>query len=68
MDQIGDMQVVKAQCPAAEVQNYSAELKAITGGEGFYTVEFSHYDVVPGNIAAPVIAASKTRQVKEVEG
>jgi elongation factor G len=25
MDQIGDMQVVKAKCPAAEVQNYSAE-------------------------------------------
>jgi len=68
MDQLGDMQVVKAQVPAAEVLNYSAELKAITGGEGFYTLEFSHYDVVPGNIAAPVIAASRTRQVKEAEG
>ncbi|HYG78608.1 MAG TPA: elongation factor G [Planctomycetota bacterium] len=67
MDQLGDMQVVKAQVPASEVQNYSAELKAITGGEGFYTVEFSHYDIVPNNIAAPVIAAAKSRQVKEVE-
>jgi len=65
MDQLGDMQVVKAQVPASEVQNYSAELKAITGGEGFYTLDFSHYDVVPGNIAAPVIAAAKTRQVVE---
>ena len=68
MDQLGDMQVVKAQVPAAEVLNYSAELKAITGGEGFYTLEYSHYDVVPGNIAAPIIAASRTRQVKEAEG
>ena len=67
MDQFGDMQVVKAQAPASEVQNYSAELKAITGGEGFYTVEFSHYDVVPPNIAAPIVAAAKSRQVKEVE-
>ncbi|MGD0090317.1 MAG: elongation factor G [Planctomycetota bacterium] len=67
MDQLGDMQVVKAQVPAAEVLSYSAELKAITGGEGFYTLEFSHYDVVPGNIAAPVIAASRTRQVKEAD-
>ncbi|MFH0939793.1 MAG: elongation factor G [Planctomycetota bacterium] len=68
MDQLGDMQVVKAQAPASEVQNYSAELKAITGGEGFYTVEVSHYDIVPGNIAAPIIAAAKARQVKEMEG
>jgi elongation factor G len=65
MDQLGDMQVVKAQVPASEVQNYSAELKAITGGEGFYTVEFSHYDIVPNNIAAPIVAAAKSRQVKE---
>jgi len=67
MDQLGDMQVVRAQVPAAEVQNYSAELKAITAGEGFYTLEFSHYDIVPGNLANPVIAAAKTRQLKEVE-
>ncbi len=68
MDQLGDMQVVRAQVPMAEVQNYSAELKAITGGEGFYSLEFSHYDVVPSSIAAPIIAAAKTRQVKESEG
>ena len=67
MDQLGDLQVVKAQIPASEVQNYSAELKAITGGEGFYTLEFSHYDIVPGNIANPVIAAAKSKQLKEVE-
>jgi elongation factor G len=67
MDQLGDMQVVKAQVPASEVQNYSAELKAMTAAEGFYTVEFSHYDIVPNNIAAPVIAAAKSRQVKEAE-
>ena len=68
MDQLGDMQVVRAQIPAAEVLNYSADLKSITGGEGFYTLEFSHYDVVPTNIAAPVIAAAKARQTKEAEG
>ena len=51
MDQLGDMQIVHASIPAAEVQNYSSELKAITGGEGFYTMEFSHYDIVPPQIA-----------------
>ena len=68
MDQLGDMQVVKAQAPASEVQNYSAELKAITGGEGFYTIAFSHYDIVPANLAQPVIMAAKSRQVNEVDG
>ncbi|HEY3322137.1 MAG TPA: elongation factor G [Planctomycetota bacterium] len=67
MDQLGDMQVVKAQVPMSEVLNYSAELKAITGGEGFYTLEFSHYDFVPSSIAGPIIAAAKTKQVKEAE-
>ena len=67
MDQLGDMQVVKAAIPAAEVQNYSSELKAITGGEGFYTIEFSHYDIVPNNIASPVIAAAKLHQTKDAE-
>jgi elongation factor G len=67
MDQLGDMQVVKAQIPAAEVQNYQAELKAMSRGEGFYHFEFSHYDIVPPNIAAPVIAAAKARQVKDAD-
>jgi len=62
MDSIGDMQVVKAQVPLAEVQNYSTELRGLTGGEGYYSIELSHYDVVPGNIAQQVVAASKKSQ------
>ncbi|MEI6233480.1 MAG: elongation factor G [Planctomycetota bacterium] len=65
MDQLGDMQVVKAAIPAAEIQNYSSELKAITGGEGFFSMEFSHYDIVPPAIAGPVIAAAKEHQSKD---
>ena len=36
-----------------------AELRSITGGEGSYTIEFSHYDPVPSNVAQRIIAASK---------
>jgi len=68
MDQLGDMQIVHASIPAAEVQNYAAELKAITGGEGFFNMEFSHYDIVPPQIANPVIAAAKARQSVEHAG
>ena len=67
MDQLGDLQVVKAQVPLAEVQSYSAELRAMTGGEGFYSMEFSHYDIVPTNLAQPVIQAAMSRQVQEQE-
>lgn len=67
MDQLGDMQVVKAQIPLSEVQNYSGDLKSMTGGEGFYTMEFSHYDTVPAGTAQPIIAAAMSRQVAEEE-
>jgi elongation factor G len=68
MDSLGDMQVVKAQVPLAEVQNYSTELRGLTGGEGYYSLEFSHYDVVPSSIAQQVIAAAaKDKQEKAEE-
>ena len=67
MDHLGDLQVVKAQVPAAEIQNYAAELKSMTGGEGFYTMEYSHYDIVPTSLAQPVIQAALSRQVAEEE-
>jgi elongation factor G len=42
--------VIKGQAPLAELEGYSTQLKAMTGGEGSYTIEFSHYEAVPGNI------------------
>ena len=65
MDQMGDMQVVKAQAPASEVQSFAAELKSITGGEGFYSMEFSHYDPVPPNIASGVVEAARKKQTSD---
>ncbi len=59
METLGDIQVVKAQVPAVEVQTYSTELQSLTGGEAFYTMEFSHYGVVPPNVAQQVIAQRK---------
>ncbi|MCG7870840.1 MAG: elongation factor G [Candidatus Thiodiazotropha lotti] len=42
--------VIKGQAPLAELEGYSTQLKAMTGGEGSYTIEFSHYEAVPPNI------------------
>lgn len=61
-DQMGDMQVLKAQAPLAEVADYGSTLKAITQGEGSYTVELSHYEAVPANIAQQVAQKARAMQ------
>jgi len=58
-DQLGDMQVLKVQAPLVEVADYGSTLNAITQGEGFYSMELSHYEVVPSNIAQQVVARAK---------
>jgi elongation factor G len=60
-----DMQIVKAQAPLMEVANYSTELNTITAGEGYFTMELSHYDVLPHRIAEGIIAKSKKQQEAE---
>jgi elongation factor G len=65
MDTQGNLQIIKAQVPHSEVMNYSTELRSLTGGEGSYSLEFSHYDVVPGRIADAIIARAKAAQGEE---
>jgi len=48
--------VIKAQVPLAEVSQYSSQLKSVTGGRGSYTMSFSHYEPVPSNIQAQIVA------------
>jgi len=59
MDMLAGMQVIRAQIPQAEILSYAADLQSMTGGEGSYTVEFSHYDPVPSHLAKEIIAAGK---------
>ena len=61
----GDMQVINAHVPLAEIQRYSTELRSTTQGEGFYEMEFSHYDVVPSNIAKGIIERAAAEKEKE---
>jgi elongation factor G len=57
--------VIKAQVPLAEVGDYSNELKALTGGQGRYSIEFSHYDPVPPNVQRQLMEAYKPRHEEE---
>lgn len=55
----GGMAIIKAQAPLAKLSDYHSRLSSITGGKGSYAMELSHYEPVPSNEAAPIIAAYK---------
>jgi elongation factor G len=54
----GNMCCLKAQAPLAEVMQYDSQLRSVTGGQGSYTMEFSHYEAVPGNVQQQIVAAA----------
>ncbi|HEO63799.1 MAG TPA: elongation factor G [Candidatus Omnitrophica bacterium] len=58
----GGMEVVKAQVPLSEMFKYGSELRSITGGRGYYTMKFSHYEIVPQRIAEKIIQESKKEE------
>jgi elongation factor G len=57
MEQKQKKQYLTAQLPAAEMFNYFPALKSLTQGRGRFEQKFSHYEKVPDEIAAKVIAA-----------
>jgi elongation factor G len=61
----GDLQTITAEVPLAEVTTYARALSSITGGQGSYTMEFSHYDVVPGNIVKEIVEKAQLKEEEE---
>jgi elongation factor G len=43
----GDLMSIQGMVPLSEVSGYHSRLRSITGGQGAYTIEFSHYAPVP---------------------
>ncbi len=61
----GDLQTVIAEVPLAEVTTYARSLSSITGGRGSYSIELSHYDIVPGNVMQEIIAKTQLKEEEE---
>ncbi len=59
MDTRGGAQVIRAKVPLAEMFGYSTTLRSMTQGRGTYSMEFSHYEEVPNNIAEEIINKNK---------
>ncbi len=63
VEQIGRKQVIQANVPLSEMLRYSIDLKSMTSARGNFTMEFSHYEVAPDDVAQKVIA--ETKQAEE---
>src|SRR5207247_8491611 len=61
----GDLAVISGKVPLAEVTRYAAQLGSITQGQGSYTMEFSHYDIVPGNVQQQIVSKAKVHEEEE---
>jgi elongation factor G len=64
MEPDGDVVAVRAQVPMSEMLTYESTLRSMTGGRGGYSMEFSHYEEVPGQLAEKVVAAARAEKEK----
>ncbi|CAA9533031.1 MAG: Elongation factor G-like protein TM_1651, partial [uncultured Solirubrobacteraceae bacterium] len=60
MEPTGLMTEIKAEVPMSEMLTYAPDLRALTGGQGEYTMEFVRYEELPAHLAQKVV--STTRQ------
>ncbi len=55
----GNQSKIQANVPLAELGDYQATLKSLTGGEGSFTMEFDHYETVP-----PIVQKALEKEFK----
>lgn len=61
----GNLQTIRVEIPLREVTTYARTLSSMTGGQGSYTMEFSHYDVMPGNVQQEIMSKAKLEDEEE---
>jgi elongation factor G len=60
---VGGMTEVKAEVPMSEMLTYAPDLRALTGGQGEYTLEFLRYEEIPAHLAQKVAEKAKAEEV-----
>lgn len=58
MDSADGVEIINAQVPQSEVLSYATDLTSMTGGLGSFSIEFSHYEEVPSQIADKIVEAA----------
>jgi len=56
MEARGNVQVVTAMVPLAQMFGYSTDLRSATQGRATYTMQFDHYEEVPKTIGDEIVA------------
>ncbi len=59
------LEVIRARVPLAEMNKYSTALSSVTGGRAMYTMKFSEYSQVPGDVQDAVIKAYQEEEEEE---
>jgi len=59
MEERGELKVIKAKVPLAEMFGYVTTLRSMSEGRASSTMEFDHYDIVPQNVAQTIIEKRK---------
>lgn len=62
MEPVGLMTEIKAEVPMAEMLTYAPDLRALTGGQGDYTMEFLRYEEVPSHLAQKVVESLRAAE------
>jgi elongation factor G len=63
----GGFTTIRCEVPLRDVVTYARSLSSMTGGMGSYSMEFSHYDVMPPNVQQDIIAKAAHKD-EEDEG
>ena len=61
----GNLQTVRAIAPLREVTTYARTLSSMTGGQGSFSMEFSHYDVMPPNVQQEIMSKAQLQEEEE---
>ena len=59
--------IIIAQVPLAELMRYTTQIRSMTGGRGYFTMEFDHYEIVPQHLTEQIIAARQKEQADKKE-
>ncbi|HEX5980292.1 MAG TPA: elongation factor G, partial [Thermoleophilaceae bacterium] len=62
MEPKGSVTEVQAEVPMAEMLSYAPDLRAITGGQGEYSMELARYEEVPAHISQSVVQETLREQ------
>ncbi len=61
----GDMCIIYAKAPLAEMATYSSQLKSMTAGQGSFTMDYSHDEQTPPNVQATIVAEYKPKDEED---